>query len=103
MKAGSFDCIREENTKFTGHVVPSLLWKTGTRTDTSSQMPRNWFLKVLKAVLLTKASLKTLYSSFLAVSVQVWVTAVQEQLRRTERKRTFREDFCGSFERKPSA
>ena len=82
MKArAASNCIREENTKFTEAWVLSLLWKTEARTDTSSQMPRNWFLKVLKAVLLTKASLKTLYSSSLAVSVQVWVTAVQEQLK----------------------
>ena len=72
---------REENTKYIVVWVPSLLWKMEAKTDTSSQMPRNWFQKVLKAVLLTRALLKIPSSSFWVVSVQVWVTVVQERSR----------------------
>ena len=78
---GSFELYQGRKYKVYRGMGSIAAMENGSKDRYSSQMPRNWFLKVLKAVLLTKASLKTLYSSSLAVSVQVWVTAVQEQLK----------------------
>ncbi len=62
--------------------------ENGSKDRYFQEMRRNWFRKALKAVLLTKGMLRTLYSSSLAVSVPVWVTVVQkiEKLKETGSK-----------------
>ena len=55
--------IREENIKFTEAWVLLPQWRTAARTATSSRMPRNWFRKVSKDELLTKAMWRIRYSS----------------------------------------
>ena len=72
---------RDVNTKYIEEWEVSLLWKMVAKTDISSLMQRNLYLKVLKAVLLIREALKIQYSSLWVDFVQVWDIVVQRMLK----------------------
>ena len=71
---GSFELFQAESIRFIEVWVLLQLWRMVVKTDTSRQMQRNLFQKVLKDELHIKDLLKILYSSLWEDSVQVWVT-----------------------------
>ena len=70
---GSFELFQGRSIKYIEVWVLSLLWRTEARTDTSRQVLRSLFQKVLKDVLHIRDLLKIQYSSLWEVFVQVWV------------------------------
>ncbi len=83
---GTFELYQGRNTRFTAAWVLLQLWRTAAKTAISRKVPRSWYRKASKAVWLTRAMWRTLFSSWSAVSVPVWVT-VAARRSRISRKR----------------